>query len=151
MALKSVSTAELRRELDRREKGASRLQARRDKLAKKLAALEDELSSLGLASAGSRRGRKPGRRAGAARKGRRAAKGRRAGGRKRAHNAVSLPETIGKLVKVGATVSPAEVAASVRKTGYKSTAAHFGMMVSNALSKDSRFKRLSRGQYQRVK
>ena len=36
MALKSVSTAELRRELDRREKGASRLQARRDKLAKKL-------------------------------------------------------------------------------------------------------------------
>jgi hypothetical protein len=148
MALKSVTTAELRRELARREKGATRLQARRDKLAKKLASLEAELSSLGLSSGGGRPGRKPGRRAGAARK---AGPRRGAGRRKRARNSVSLPETICKVVKVGATVSPAEVAASVRKTGYKSTAAHFGMMVSNALSKDARFKRLSRGQYQRVK
>ncbi len=148
MALKSVSTAELRRELARREKGASRLQARRDKLAKKLAALEDELTSLGLSSGGGSRGRKPGRRAGT---GRKAGPRKGAGGRKRAKNAVSLPETICKVVKVGATVSPAEVATAVRKTGYKSTAAHFGMMVSNSLSKDARFKRLSRGQYQRVK
>ncbi|MBM3984861.1 MAG: hypothetical protein FJ296_04100 [Planctomycetes bacterium] len=148
MALKSVSTAALRRELARREKGATRLQARRDKLAKKLSALENELESLGLPAGGGRRGRKPGRRAGS---GRKAGPGRGAGRRKRARNATSLPETICKVVKVGATVSPADVASAVRKTGYKSTAAHFGMMVSNSLSKDARFKRLSRGKYQRVK
>lgn len=139
MALKSVSTAELRRELTRREKGARKLSVRRDKLARQLAALESELADLGL-SAG-RPGRRPGR----------PAKARRGGGRRRARNGVSLPDAIAKVVKVGATVSPAEVASRVRKSGYKSTSAHFGMMVSNALSKDSRFKRLSRGQYSRTK
>jgi hypothetical protein len=64
---------------------------------------------------------------------------------------VSLPDAIAKVVRVGATVSPADVASRVRKSGYKSTSSHFGMMVSNALSKDSRFKRLSRGQYSRTK
>ena len=138
MALKSVSTAELRRELARREKGARSLAARRDKLAKKLARLESELAALGLS---------PGRRAGRPPK----AKAGRRGGRRRARNAVSLPDAIAKVVKVGATVSPADVASRVRKSGYKSTSSHFGMMVSNALSKDSRFKRLSRGQYSRTK
>ncbi len=149
MALKSVTTAELRRELERREKGARRLQARRDKLAKKLATLDGELSALGLSARG---GRKPGRRAGAGPKaGGRRATGAGRGGRKRARNEVSLPETICKIVRVGTTVTPAEVGIKVRKTGYKSTAAHFGMMVSNALSKDARFKRVSRGKYRRVK
>ena len=142
MALKSVSTAELRRELARREKGANRLAKRRDALARKLESLEAELADLGSAG-GKRRGRPPGR----------AATGRKGGrgGRKRARNSVPLPEVIAKVVKVGSTVAPAEVSAKVRKAGYKSTAAHFGMMVSNALSKDERFKRVSRGQYQRVK
>ena len=139
MALKSVSTAELRRELARREKGARRLSARRDKLAGQLARLESELADLGLSAA------RPGRRAG------RPPKAGRRGGRRRARNTVSLPDAIAKVVKVGATVSPADVASRVRKSGYKSTSAHFGMMVSNALSKDSRFKRLSRGQYSRTK
>ena len=138
MALKSVSTSELRRELARREKGARSLSARRDKLAKKLAALEAELAGLGLSAAGPRRAGRP-------------AKAGRRGGRRRARNAVSLPDAIAKVVRVGATVSPADVASRVRKSGYKSTSSHFGMMVSNALSKDSRFKRLSRGQYSRTK
>jgi copper chaperone CopZ len=141
MALKSFSTSELRREIARREKGASRLMKRRDKLARRVAALEAEMAGLGLAP-GKRRGRPPG-------SGKGAGKGRRGG--KRAHNKVSLPDVIAKVVKAGSTVSPAEVASKVRKAGYKSTAAHFGMMVSNALSKHSGFKRVSRGQYKRVK
>jgi copper chaperone CopZ len=148
MALKSVSTAELRRELARREKGARKLSVRRAALARKLAALDAELSDLGHV-AGKRRGRPPGRGKGKARG---KAGGKRGGaGRKRARNAVSLPEVIAKVVKVGSTVAPAEIVGKVRKAGYKSTAAHFGMMVSNALSKDPRFKRVSRGQYQRMK
>lgn len=137
MALKSVSTSELRRELARREKGASRLQVIRDRLAKQLAGIESELSGFGLlpSSSGARRGPPAG-------------SGR--GGR-RAHNKESLPEVIAKVVRVGSTVAPADVSTRVRAAGYKSTATHFGMMVSNALSKDSRFKRVSRGQYERVK
>jgi len=144
MALKSVSTAELRRELIRREKGARKLSTRREVLARKLAALDAELADLGHV-AGPRRGRPPGstKGKGKARRGRT--------GRKRARNTVSLPEVIAKVVRMGSTVAPAEIAGKVRKAGYKSTAAHFGMMVSNALSNDPRFKRVSRGQYRRVK
>jgi hypothetical protein len=137
MALKSVSTSELRRELARREKGATRLQQLRNQLASKLAAIEAELSGLGLMGGLGRAAR--GQPAGAPRGGR------------RARNEESLPEVIAKVVRVGSTVSPAEVSTKVRQAGYKSTATHFGMMVSNALSKDSRFKRVSRGQYERVK
>jgi len=110
---------------------------RRDKLARQLAELESEMADLGL-SPGKRRGRPPGN-------------GKRRGGGRRARNKISLPDVIAKVVKAGSTVSPAEVSSKVRKAGYKSGSAHFGMMVSNALSKDSRFKRVSRGQYQRVK
>ena len=135
MALHSVPTAVLRRELRRRENGATRLSVRRDKLARQLAALESQLAGLGVA-AGRAAGR-PGTGSSA--------------GRQRARNGVSLPDAIAHVVRVGSTVSPADVASRVRKSGYKSTATHFGMMVSNALSKDDRFRRVSRGQYARTK
>jgi len=137
-ALRSVSTSALRRELERREQGARRLLQRRQALAGTLAALDAELSALGLLRATAVVPRQPARRAAG-------------GGRRRAHNATSLPEVIAKVVRVGATVSPADVATRVKSAGYKSTAAHFGMMVSNALAKDARFRRVSRGQYERVK
>ena len=47
MALQSISTAELKQELARRERGLGRLMSRREKLARKLAALDAELSVLG--------------------------------------------------------------------------------------------------------
>ena len=34
--------------------------------------------------------------------------------------------------------------------GFKTTSSRFNMMVSNTLAKDPRFKRVSRGQYERV-
>src|SRR5215467_7411299 len=110
MALRSFSTSELRRELDRREKGATRLARQRDKLARRLAALEAEMADLGL-SPGKRRGRPPG-------------SGKGKAGR-RARNKVSLPDVIAKVVKAGSTVSPADVAGKVRKAGYKSASSHF--------------------------
>jgi hypothetical protein len=131
MSLRSFSTSELRHEIERREKGATRLSRKREKLARQLAALEAEMAGLGVVP-GPRRGRPPGRPAG------------------RARNESSLLDVIVKVVKAGSTVSPADVASRVRKAGYKSTSAHFGMMVSNALSKDKRFKRVSRGQYQKL-
>jgi hypothetical protein len=134
MALRTVSTSELRRELARREAGVSRLEARRDKLARKLAALDAELAGFGVA-AGARRGPKPGR-----------PKGRRAG--RSSHGGLTLLGAILKGVRVGSTVSPAEAAIAARKAGYKSSSKHFGMMVANTLAKASEFKKLGRGQYQ---
>jgi hypothetical protein len=143
MALRSVSTSELRRELERREKGSRRLLTRRIALARTLASLDAELAGLGLLRTATALGRSlaPAR----------AAKAPASAKRRRARNETSLPEVIAKVVRLGATVTPAEVSARVKASGYRSSAAHFGMMVSNALAKDARFKRVARGQYERVK
>jgi len=156
MALKSMSTRELRRELERREAGAKKLQVQHADLARRLAAIEGELADLGVEGASAGKGRKPGRPAGKAKAGRpkgsmnkpKAKAGKKA---KRAKNEMTLPEAIISGVKVGATVSPAQAAVAARKAGYKSSSSNFGMIVANALAKDSRFKKLSRGQYQRAK
>ena len=52
---------------------------------------------------------------------------------------------------VRAVVSPKEAGALVLSNGYNTTSKTFNMMVSNALATDTRFKRIGRGQYERVK
>jgi hypothetical protein len=160
MKLKNITVSALRRELARREKGAGKLQKQHAKLASQLAALEADLADLGMDGAPARHTRKPGRPAGSAKRGPGRLKGsknrgpgrpkgskNKAGG-KRAKNAMSLVQAILKGVRAGSTVSPAEAGAAARKLGYKSSSPNFGMMVANALSKDSHFKRIERGQYQ---
>jgi len=139
MALKSLSTADLQKELERREKGAHKLEARRKKLLKELDAIEAELAHLGLGVA------KRGRRSGAA-----AASVAVGGKRRRAKNEMSLPDAICAAMEVRAVVSPKEAAELVRANGFKTTSKNFNMMVSNALAKDKRFKRIGRGQYERI-
>lgn len=131
MNLKSLDTTALMAELKRRERNAKGLIKKRDKLARQLADVEAELSVLG--ATGSLRGSAPS-----------------GGPRKRARNKVSLTDALAQAMEVRAVVSPAEAAELVKENGYKSTSQHFGMMVSNALTKDKRFKRVSRGQYERV-
>ena len=145
MALKSLSTTVLRRELDRRMRGAKKLAAKRDKLARKLASLEIELAGLGgaLPYTGKRRGRPPGRKSG--RGGRRAR-----AGRKLPKNKQSLGDALAAAVRVGSVVSPAEASKRVKASGYKSTAKRFGILVAMRLASDKRFKRKGRGQYERV-
>jgi hypothetical protein len=143
MALDRISTSELQAELRRRESDASRLQATRDKLYKQLEEVDRELHALGVSggrSPAARRTGRPGRKPG----------GRPAGG-KRAKNSLSLPDAVADAMEVGAVISPREAADLVLANGYKSTAKNFNMLVSNALAKDGRFKRLGRGQYERVK
>jgi hypothetical protein len=145
MALKSLSTRELRRELERREAGASKLAAQHRELTARLSSIDAELALLGMDGAPARRGRpgpKPGRKPGRPR-----GTGTRG---PRAKNAMSLIEAILQGVSSGSTVSPAQAAEAARKTGYKSSSPHFGMMVANALAKAPQFKRLGRGQYKRV-
>jgi hypothetical protein len=70
--------------------------------------------------------------------------------RQRARNSVSLADALALAVEVRATVSPAEAAQLVLSNGYQSAAKNFGMVVANALGKDTRFKRVGRGRYERV-
>ena len=141
MALRTLSTAALRRELARREAGANRVAKRRDKLAKRLAALDAELADLGVDGA-PRRGRPPGQKAG------RRGPGRPKGSKnRRAKNSMSLLEAIVKGVRAGSTVSPMQAAAAAKKAGYKSSSPNLGMMVANQLAKAPMFKRVGRGQY----
>src|SRR6187402_2333540 len=143
-SLKNLSVAELRRELDRREKGGDKLRAQHGKLASRLAEIEAELSDLGV-DLPARRGRKPGRMPG--RRGPGRPKGSRGRTGPRAKNSMSLLEAIVAGVRVGSTVSPAEAAAAAAKAGYKSTSPNIGMMVANQLAKAPMFKRTGRGQY----
>lgn len=136
MALSRISTAQLQAELKRREKDVSKLEAKRAKLLAQLAVLDKEIAGLG-GSAGGGRGA-----------GRRASTGT---GRKRAKNAMSLPDAIVAAMEVGAVVSPKEAAELVLTNGFQTTSKNFNMMVSNALAKDKRFKRQGRGQYERIK
>ena len=134
MALKNLSTVDLQKELERRQKSGRKLESRRAKLVQEIAEIDAELGALGIAP-----GAAP-------------AAGRRSGGKRtRAKNAVSLPDAIASAMDIGAEASPSEMSALVQKNGYKTTAANFNMMVSNAMAKDERFKRLGRGLYKRVK
>ena len=142
MALRSLSTTALRREIARREAGATKLATRRARLAKIVAAMDAELARLGVDGA-PRRGRPPGRRGPGRPKG---SKNKRRA--KRAKNSMSLAEAVSKVVAVGKTVSPADVVGAVRKI-YKSSSKHLGMMVANTLAKHPEFKRLGRGKYVR--
>jgi hypothetical protein len=144
-SLKNLTVAELRRELDRREKGGDKLRAQHSKLASRLAEIEAELSELGV-DVPARRGRKPGRMPG--RRGPGRPKGsRNSSAGKRAKNSMSLLEAIVSGVRVGSTVSPSEAADAAAKSGYKSSSPNFGMMVANQLAKAPMFKRTGRGQY----
>jgi hypothetical protein len=144
-SLKKMTVAELRRELERREKGGEKLAAQRDKLAKRLAAVEAELAELGV-EVPARRGSKPGRMPGRRGPGRPKGSKNKSGG-KRAKNSMSLLEAIVSGVRVGSTVSPAQAAAAAKAKGYISSSPNLGMMVANQLAKTPMFKRVGRGQY----
>jgi hypothetical protein len=132
MTLKGISTAELQAELSRRTKSARTLSARRERIQNELRAIENELSLLGG--------------------GRRVAMAPVAPVTRgpRARNKQSLADALASVVAIGGVISPAEAAERVRQSGYASGARTFGMMVATALAKDGRFKRLSRGQYERI-
>lgn len=141
MALKSISTVKLRRELARRERGASKLSRQRDVLAKRLAALERDLSDLGID------GTKPERRASRTAK---RGPGRPKGKRARAKNEQSLSEALAAAVRVGSIVSPVDAAKRVQESGYRSASKTFGIQVAGTLAKHKKFKQKGRGQYERV-
>jgi hypothetical protein len=136
--LSKLSSADLRREIERRERELHALIAKRDKLAAELAALDAQIRELEGHSEPSRT------------RGRPAARGRHAKlVLPRPKNSISLTDAIAMAVEPGATVTPTEVANLVLANGYQTAAAKFAMGVANALNKNKGFKRVGREQYQR--
>jgi hypothetical protein len=139
MTLNTLTTAELKKELARRAQGARTHQARRQKLLAQLKTINEELVFLGTGPDGD------------------IAAGDKLRGsvqsgppRKRARNDIRLPDAIASSMELRAVVSPKEAARLVRANGFKTTSKNFNMMVSNALAKDKRFRRIGRGQYERL-
>ena len=139
-SLASLSIDDLRREIERRQKAAGQLQARRELLVAELTDIEAQLKAMGAwhhASARAEESLKPSRMARGLRK-------------PRATNAVSLADALAMAVEPRAVVSPTEATELVTANGYVSTAKKLAMAVANTLANDARFKRIGRGQYERV-
>ena len=125
-AISKISVKELEKELRRRVRLLASLRKARNKLAAKLAKLDAQLAGLGRAA--------------------KAAAPRRAG-RKRPRNKLSLTDTLAKVLDPKQPLSVGQAMDGVKRAGYKTTAKGFRVIVSQALTRDKRFKRASRGQY----
>ena len=132
MTLKSISTADLQAELVRRRRSAQGLTEKRARLVEELDAVEAELALL----SGQRRARLEAP----------AAAPRAA----RSVNNLTMADALAACIRTGEVLSPQEAAERVRAAGYASGARTFGPMVSTALAKDKRFRRLGRGRYERT-
>ncbi len=144
-ALTAVSTLDLQKELQRRQHDLASLLARRETLESELASLNDEINMLGGAPASSRVGRRgPGRKK-TGRRGRPPGTGKKIG--KRPKNKMTLQEAMQKVLK-GRTLSVTEIAAAVKKAGYKSSSSTFRTIVNQTLIKNpGTFRKVARGQY----
>lgn len=119
-SLEAMSVNELQAELTRRRRGVAKLERRREKLMSELADVTAQIAELG------------------------GSLGTTAGGRGR--NSMTLPDALHQVLN-GVTMSVTDAADAVRAAGYQSSAANFRTMVNQALLKDKRFKKVSRGQY----
>ncbi len=128
--LAKVSVEDLKKEIHRRRGILGKLIAARDALDRRIA----ELEGLGIAKPAAAPRRKPGRR----KAGRRAVKPPRAG---------SLNSKLSEVLKAKGKCTVTEAAEAVLKAGYKSKSKDFANIVSMALSKDKRFRRVRRGVY----
>ena len=139
MALRSLSIADLRRELARREANSGKLLKQHKQLSARLAAIDAELAELGVDGLSRRRGRPPGRVAG------RRGPGRPKGSRNK--GGLTLLAAIIKGVRAGTTISPADAAVAAKRAGYQSSSPNLAMMCANAMGKSSEFRHAGRGAY----
>ena len=139
MALRSLSIADLRRELARREANSGKLLKQHKQLTARLATIDAELAELGVDGLPRRRGRPPGRVAG------RRGPGRPKGSRNK--GGLTLLAAIIKGVRAGATISPADAAVAAKRAGYRSSSPNLAMMCANAMGKSSEFRHAGRGAY----
>ncbi|MEM1183866.1 MAG: hypothetical protein AAGI53_02585 [Planctomycetota bacterium] len=125
-----VSTAELAREIKRRERQLEKLETKREALMTQVADLDHEISSLGALLGTAPR-----------------ASGVGGGPRRRPRNDMNLADALQKTLG-GVTLSVTEAAEAVQRDGYKTSAANFRTIVNQTLLRETdRFKKVARGQY----
>ena len=128
--LARVSVEDLKKEIRRRQGKLAILVAERDALNCRIAELEGLVGAKPKAVARRKAGRK--------KAGRRAMKPARAG---------SLSSTLAEALRAKGKCTVAEAVEAALAAGYKSKSKDFANIVSMALSKDKRFKRVRRGVY----
>ena len=127
--------AELRAELAAKEKQVSKLRAQRQKVMKRLAALDRDIAVLGgRAVTGKPKAAKKAKRRIAARK-------------RRSRSLPSLADVLAKVLAGKGAVKVADARKLAIAAGYRSTSSQFGNIVSQALITDKRFRKVSRGVY----
>ena len=128
VGISGVSTRILQQEIRRRQRQVGALQRKRQTLLKRLQKLDDQLSGLGVGVTAGR-----------------VAHG--GIGRVRPQNKVSLVEALASVLK-GKTMTVSNAAEAVKKSGYKTNAANFRVMVNQAFIKHRNiFKKVSPGHY----
>ena len=125
-ALKNLSVDELLSEIKRRNKEINKLNRRRATLLAKVVEVEAQIRASGGEIKDVRSARVVG---------------------KRPKNAMALPDVMAKVMSKEKTMSVAQIEAAVTKAGYQSTSSTFKTIIFQALAKDKRFKKASRGQY----
>jgi hypothetical protein len=122
-----LTLAQLERLMRTRRTELARLGRKRDKLQKKLDAIDERINEV---SGG-------------------AVNGRSAGSGRRARNESSLQDTIHQVLsKAGGAMSVGDIVNKVMASGYRSNSANFRGIVNQTLIKDKRFGSSARGMYQ---
>ena len=128
---KTKTIAELRRELAAKEGKLKTLTVRRSRLAVQLSAADREIAKLGGEGISAKKGKaKPAPKR-----------------RKRAKNKQSLADALASALKGKKGAKVAEAAKLALAAGYKSASKQFANIVSQTLSTDKRFRKVSRGVY----
>ncbi len=123
-SLEKMSSAALHAELSRRQRAASSLLRKRDRLREQLADVETQISEMGATAVV---GIEP--------------------GRKRARNAESLVDSMHRVLH-GTELTVTELSEAVQAAGYVTTSPNFRTIVNQTLIKYPKlFKRVSRGIY----
>ncbi len=138
--LDGISTADIQRELDRRQGTLRSMLQQRAQLTEQLRELEQRIIAMGGADyLGTTHRRTP-----------LAAPPPASSARTRDVSSLTLPEALAKVVGIGDVVAPREAAERVRAAGYRTTASNFAAVVTNTLAKEKRFRRVGRGRYERL-
>ena len=127
--MSDMSINDLQREIARRERKLRTLQRRRAKIVEQLEEIDREIIAEGgtvIPSGG--------------------VVASPTGGRKRHRNDSNLIEALIELL-TGTEMSVTEAATAVQEAGYKTTSPNFRTIVNQALLRDGRFKKISRGRY----
>lgn len=143
--IRNLTLRDLEAEIDRRRRQAEKLYAERERLLSRLAEVDQELADLigeNTPAAPTVRG---GRKKRSKKKG--AKKASANGRRRRPGGQPTLPDMLADIMSPDEPSQVGDLAIEVQRRGYKTTSSNLPGLVSQALAKDPRFKKVKRGQF----